>query len=1365
VQSDDVAQAEFANWLTPGTLEAFKFDDLNGDGDRDAGEPPLEGVALVGSAPCGQSVTGTTSAEGLVTWTERCADSWTVTETVPAGFAPIMDPVLTAPVLSGTTARMTFANWLLPGTLEVFKFDDLNGDGTRDAGEPPVEGVEIAATSPCGQSVSSATGPDGRISWFDRCVGSWTVTETVAPDRAPTLPPIVTATVRSGLTEAVTFGNWTIPGSLEVFVFDDLNGDGMRDISEPPLADVGIRASSPCGQSGDGHTGVDGTIGCADRCTGTWVVAIDSLDGYATTSPPVVLTTVESNSTTPVTFAIWLSPGHLHVSKFHDLNGDGLRDPHEPPLAGVAIEASAPCGQAVSGVTSSDGSIDWPNRCVGTWTVTETLPVGFEATLPTVVTAVVESEQTTLVQFGNWTVPGHLRVSKFDDRNGNRLQEPDEPPIGGVRIQASAGCGQSVTGLTGTDGTISWSDRCVGTWTISETVPIGYSATLGPVLATDVSSQHTSTVTFGNWSTPGTLQVYKFNDLNGNAQQEPFEPALAGVPVQATSPCGQSVSGSTGSDGTVTWSDRCAGIWTVTETVPSGYSATAGPEYLVDVSGALTSTVVFGNWLTPGTLVASAFDDLNGNGTRESGEPPLSEVTIDANAACGQSVTAVTSAEGDVSWPDRCVGAWTVALNLPAGYSASTPSVASVVIGSGSTSVATFGAWQTPGELHLSTFDDLNGNGDRDPSEPPMTGIRFEAWSECGQRHEGSTGVDGNLAWTESCVGSWIITETVPIGLEPTTPPIVTVHVDSGGTSTALFGNWPIPGGLLIFKHDDRDGDGLLDPDEPPLAGVVVQFSAPCGQSFSDTTGADGKIFWSRCCVGTWNVTETVPSGFAATLPPSSSVQVSSGITTTATFSNRGLGDLRALVIFDANLNGKHDLGESPAPGYVLSYSNEYGEIGNGVSDSAGSHLWTGVARGIYEVDVAIPGYCRVTADTPLEAIVAVQGTAIVTFPVVCELYLPLLVRLHPPPPVTPSSTPTGTPTPSATPTVTPTATMSPTPTPTPTVTPTPTPWQGGVAQFPVSAPNAIAVDEERNLLYVASKGASALLVVDGLTHIVQDSIEVGLEPFGVALSPETSKAYVANWSSGSVSVVDTDLHEVISTIDLGSASRPTFVALDQATNQVYVPLHGQGQLAVISMEDDTLLTKVDVGIGAFGVAVDAELDRIYVSARDAGYVAVVDRATLTELADQRTTLGGTPYALTIDPTQRRLYALYAETASTAARHVVSEALAYTLAEDPRSVAVMEITAEGLGRIGTLHAGPSGPSGGMGIASSSSTGNIFVANAQDSSLSVFHPTSLALLDTISMPGEPGCLAVNPVTSLVYVSNRSSNNVVALLDIW
>ena len=127
---------EFGNRPPPGVLEVIKYNDLNGDGARDAGELPMD-VHIEASAPCGQAVSGDTGQDGSVSWSDLCVGTWTVTETLPAGYAPSTSAAATVSVTSGLTASVAFGNLLSYGTLEVVKFDDLNGNGLRDAGEPP----------------------------------------------------------------------------------------------------------------------------------------------------------------------------------------------------------------------------------------------------------------------------------------------------------------------------------------------------------------------------------------------------------------------------------------------------------------------------------------------------------------------------------------------------------------------------------------------------------------------------------------------------------------------------------------------------------------------------------------------------------------------------------------------------------------------------------------------------------------------------------------------------------------------------------------------------------------------------------------------------------------------------------------------------------------------------------------------------------------------------------------------------------------------------------------------------------------------------------------------------------------------------
>jgi len=108
----------------------------------------------------------------------------------------------------------------------------------------------------------------------------------------------------------------------------------------------------------------------------------------------------------------------------------------------------------------------------------------------------------------------------------------------------------------------------------------------------------------------------------------------------------------------------------------------------------------------------------------------------------------------------------------------------------------------------------------------------------------------------------------------------------------------------------------------------------------------------------------------------------------------------------------------------------------------------------------------------------------------------------------------------------------------------------------------------------------------------------------------------------------------------------------------------------------------------------------------------------------------------------------------------------YTLGlGDPNHIAVFEVKPDEVGRITTLTVGTAGPEGGVGIAVNPTTGNIFVSNSAENSLTVIKGDTLYSPATLPMPGDPGDVAVNPLSNRVYVSNRSAHLVRMVTDVY
>jgi uncharacterized repeat protein (TIGR01451 family) len=234
-----------------GTLCIVKFNDLNGDGKQDPGEPLLAGWSFtVLNTTTSQTGTLVTGSDGRI-----CRDvppgSYTVTEVVQSGWtqtAPTPVGPVSVTVVAGQTTTIAFGNHqgeTKPGTLCIVKFNDLNGDGKQDPGEPFLAGWSFTVTSASGVVITLTTGPDGRIC-RDLPAGTYTVTEIAQPGWTQTAPtPVgpVSVTIAAGQTTTLTFGNQKTACCL-TFVFGGGKKDGFS-LSDGAAAEPAVPAPAP----------------------------------------------------------------------------------------------------------------------------------------------------------------------------------------------------------------------------------------------------------------------------------------------------------------------------------------------------------------------------------------------------------------------------------------------------------------------------------------------------------------------------------------------------------------------------------------------------------------------------------------------------------------------------------------------------------------------------------------------------------------------------------------------------------------------------------------------------------------------------------------------------------------------------------------------------------------------------------------------------------------------------------------------------------------------------------------------------------------------------------------------------------------
>jgi hypothetical protein len=409
----------------------------------------------------------------------------------------------------------------VPPMIHVFKFEDLNGNGMKDPGEPEISGWEIQITetlydgstvtnvcyTPCWRTVA----PDSTVSVTEIIPDSSWELSYVTIDDIYVSPPSVTVDVTfnpGDMAHYVTFGNWQY-AEKKGMKFHDLDGDGVKDAGEPGLDGWTIKLF--------GTDGMGNSVSLQD--------VTDANGEYSISVPPGDYTVCEvlqsdwyqsfpasgadcssiDSAYGPVGYDITLISGEVDAGndfgnyqfaekkgmKFHDLDGDGAKDAGEPGLDGWTIKLFGTDGMgnsvSVQDTTDANGeySISVPP---GNYTVCEVLqsdwfqsfpasgadcasidsaygPVGYAISL---ISQEIEKDN----DFGNYQLATKAGA-KFWDVNKNSQRDAGEPGLEGwlIHLFGTDGMGNSVNRLEYTDASGEYSfDVPPGNYTVCEII-------------------------------------------------------------------------------------------------------------------------------------------------------------------------------------------------------------------------------------------------------------------------------------------------------------------------------------------------------------------------------------------------------------------------------------------------------------------------------------------------------------------------------------------------------------------------------------------------------------------------------------------------------------------------------------------------------------------------------------------------------------------------------------------------------------------------------------------------------------------------------------------------------------------------------
>jgi YVTN family beta-propeller protein len=146
-----------------------------------------------------------------------------------------------------------------------------------------------------------------------------------------------------------------------------------------------------------------------------------------------------------------------------------------------------------------------------------------------------------------------------------------------------------------------------------------------------------------------------------------------------------------------------------------------------------------------------------------------------------------------------------------------------------------------------------------------------------------------------------------------------------------------------------------------------------------------------------------------------------------------------------------------------------------------------------------------------------------------------------------------------------------------------------------------------REYAYV-SNGISNTVTVLDLVYLRQDrTLQVGINPSGLAVNPVRDEVYVVNTQSGTVSIIDAETNRVVSTIAVHRL--PYFIAVDPTGHRAYVANSGSNTISILDLD-----RRREIGIAGTGeqpklIRISPDGRTLVVTNRNSGSVSIFDIA------------------------------------------------------------------------------------------------------------------------------------------------------------
>ena len=990
VTAAETVTTEFGNFDPRGEVHGMKFEDVDGDGVKDPEDEGLEGWTIrLRNLGTGEILRTTTNADGEYWFMDVDPGDYRLTERQQTGWIPTVpvDPAKYEFTLGiqEIVTDLDFGNFEL-GQIHGSKFNDLNGDGVWDDGEPGIQGWGITLLFDSNEIATTTTDADGNYWFMDVGPGLHQISEEQRQGWQQTQPDSTSglraANMTSGrVVENKDFGNFEF-GAIHGMKFQDTNGNGVKDGDEPALEGWKIKLKNrDTNEKFNMRTDADGKYWFTDLPPGRYRVTEKVEKGWIQTLPTGPnrhdVTLVSGDVLNDLDFGNF-EKGELHGAKFEDTNGNGLWDQGEDGLKDWTIELYKDGQLFATTTTDSSGEYWFMDLGPGLYRLQEVLQQGWIQTAPDDPAhhqrrmrsgRVVEN-----LDFGNFELVS-IHGVKFEDVNKNGRKDRGDRPLEGWEIKLTGfdpDADQRFTLTTQTDaqGRYWFMGLRPGTYRLEEIQQRGWEQTFPAdpghyTIVVEESGASLEDYDFGNFL-PGKIHGLKFEDVNGNGRRDIGESGLSGWTISLLVDDQVVETTTTNADGEYWFMGLDPNDYEVGEERRQGWVQTTPRNPFTHSATIESSSVVenfnFGNF-ERASVHGFKIEDENGDGALERGDNRLEGWTIELYRNGSLLKTTTTDSNGEYWFMDLPPGNYEIKEVLQQGWIQTHPTSGSYTFRPRSGDELqgrNFGNFEL-GALHGHKFEDVNGNGLWDDGESALRGWKITLLKDGSEFDSMTTDRRGRYWFMDLGPGVYRVVEEDRNGwyqTVPRDPEHYQGRMLSGLVLEDLnFGNFEL-GMVHGHKFEDMLMDGNRDRNDPGIPGWVIRITGyddlrdePV--DFTVETNSGGDFWIEDLGLGSFTISEIVPDGWTQTFPRFGDYDVTisrSGHDQEGlVFGNYHYGEIHGMKYEDNNENGRFDGGDVPIPGWGITLQHlDTGRIERVVTNSEGEYWYMGLLPGRY---------------------------------------------------------------------------------------------------------------------------------------------------------------------------------------------------------------------------------------------------------------------------------------------------------------------------------------------------------------------------------------------------------------------------------